>query len=82
MRHANEFELMSQIELILWMVSSASRIHCSIINTFLEHDDANRAPNGFKHATSSSSVLKAEKPLVGTGLETVVARDSGVYHCC
>ena len=45
---------------------------------FLEHDDANRALMGSNMQRQAVPVLRAEKPLVGTGLETVVARDSGV----
>jgi DNA-directed RNA polymerase subunit beta len=45
---------------------------------FLEHDDANRALMGSNMQRQAVPVLRAEKPLVGTGLESVVARDSGV----
>ena len=45
---------------------------------FLEHDDANRALMGSNMQRQAVPVLRPEKPLVGTGLETVVARDSGV----
>ena len=44
----------------------------------LEHDDANRALMGSNMQRQAVPVLKPEKPLVGTGLETVVAGDSGV----
>ena len=45
---------------------------------FLEHDDANRALMGSNKQRQAVPVLKPEKPLVGTGFETVVAGDSGV----
>ncbi|MFN3239719.1 MAG: DNA-directed RNA polymerase subunit beta, partial [Pseudomonadales bacterium] len=45
---------------------------------FLEHDDANRALMGSNMQRQAVPTLKAEKPLVGTGMEKVVARDSGV----
>ncbi len=45
---------------------------------FLEHDDANRALMGSNMQRQAVPLLKADKPLVGTGLEAVVARDSGV----
>ena len=45
---------------------------------FLEHDDANRALMGSNMQRQAVPVLRPEKPLVGTGFETVVARDSGV----
>ncbi|PCI36480.1 MAG: DNA-directed RNA polymerase subunit beta [Thiotrichales bacterium] len=44
---------------------------------FLEHDDANRALMGSNMQRQAVPVLKAEKPLVGTGMERVVAVDSG-----
>ena len=43
---------------------------------FLEHDDANRALMGANMQRQAVPLLKAERPLVGTGLEHVVARDS------
>ncbi len=45
---------------------------------FLEHDDANRALMGSNMQRQAVPVLRAEKPLVGTGMERVVAIDSGV----
>lgn len=45
---------------------------------FLEHDDANRALMGANMQRQAVPTLKADKPLVGTGMERVVARDSGV----
>jgi DNA-directed RNA polymerase subunit beta len=43
---------------------------------FLEHDDANRALMGSNMQRQSVPLLKPEKPLVGTGLEEKIARDS------
>jgi DNA-directed RNA polymerase subunit beta len=78
-RHANEFELMSpeRIELMDVSPQQVVSIAASLI-PFLEHDDANRALMGSNMQRQAVPVLRAEKPLVGTGLETVVARDSGV----
>ena len=45
---------------------------------FLEHDDANRALMGANMQRQAVPTLRAEKPLVGTGIEREVARDSGV----
>jgi DNA-directed RNA polymerase subunit beta len=45
---------------------------------FLENDDANRALMGSNMQRQAVPLLRAEAPLVGTGLEGVVARDSGV----
>ena len=45
---------------------------------FLEHDDANRALMGSNMQRQAVPTLKADKPLVGTGIERKVAVDSGV----
>ena len=78
-RHANEFELMlpDRIDLMDVSPQQVVSIAASLI-PFLEHDDANRALMGSNMQRQAVPVLRAEKPLVGTGLETVVARDSGV----
>jgi DNA-directed RNA polymerase subunit beta len=44
---------------------------------FLENDDANRALMGSNMQRQAVPLLQAEAPLVGTGMEAVVARDSG-----
>ncbi len=45
---------------------------------FLEHDDANRALMGSNMQRQAVPLLRTQAPLVGTGMEAVVARDSGV----
>ena len=45
---------------------------------FLENDDANRALMGSNMQRQAVPLLRAEAPLVGTGMEEIVARDSGV----
>jgi DNA-directed RNA polymerase subunit beta len=45
---------------------------------FLEHDDANRALMGANMQRQAVPTLRTQKPLVGTGIERAVARDSGV----
>src|SRR5471032_2615642 len=45
---------------------------------FLENDDANRALMGSNMQRQAVPLIQAEAPLVGTGMEEVVARDSGV----
>ena len=45
---------------------------------FLEHDDANRALMGSNMQRQAVPLLKTDAPLVGTGIESIVARDSGV----
>ncbi len=44
---------------------------------FLEHDDANRALMGSNMQRQAVPLLVADKPLVGTGMERIVAKDSG-----
>ncbi len=51
-------------------------VSASII-PFLEHDDANRALMGSNMQRQAVPLLKASAPLVGTGIESVIARDSG-----
>jgi DNA-directed RNA polymerase subunit beta len=48
---------------------------------FLEHDDANRALMGSNMQRQAVPLLKTDSPLVGTGLEAVVARDSRAVVC-
>ncbi|MDR1297984.1 MAG: DNA-directed RNA polymerase subunit beta [Deltaproteobacteria bacterium] len=45
---------------------------------FLEHDDANRALMGANMQRQAVPLLRTDAPLIGTGIEDVVARDSGV----
>lgn len=45
---------------------------------FLEHDDANRALMGSNMQRQAVPTLRADKPLVGTGIERTLAKDSGV----
>ena len=45
---------------------------------FLENDDANRALMGSNMQRQAVPLLRTEAPLVGTGIEAIVARDSGV----
>ena len=49
---------------------------------FLENDDANRALMGANMQRQSVPLLRTEAPLVGTGMENVVARDSGAVVLC
>jgi len=45
---------------------------------FLENDDANRALMGSNMQRQAVPLIRTEAPLIGTGMESVVARDSGV----
>jgi DNA-directed RNA polymerase subunit beta len=49
---------------------------------FLENDDANRALMGSNMQRQSVPLLRAQAPLVGTGMEEVTARDSGAVVIC
>ncbi|MCB0342876.1 MAG: DNA-directed RNA polymerase subunit beta [Bdellovibrionales bacterium] len=49
---------------------------------FLEHDDANRALMGSNMQRQAVPLLKSRAPLVGTGVERLVARDSGTSIVC
>ncbi len=78
-RHQNEFTL-STPDRINYMDVSPKQIvsvAASMI-PFLEHDDANRALMGSNMQRQAVPTLRAEKPLVGTGMERAVAEDSGV----
>ncbi|MFK4754737.1 DNA-directed RNA polymerase subunit beta [Oceanobacter antarcticus] len=78
-RHKNEFTIMSPDNVTLKDVSPQQvvSIAASLI-PFLEHDDANRALMGSNMQRQAVPTLRAEKPLVGTGIERAVAADSGV----
>jgi len=78
-RHLNEFTL-SLPETIQYMDISPKQIVsvAAALIPFLEHDDANRALMGSNMQRQAVPTLRAEKPLVGTGIERTVAIDSGV----
>jgi len=78
-RHRNEFTVTTAENVTLMDVSPRQvvSIAASLI-PFLEHDDANRALMGSNMQRQAVPTLRAEKPLVGTGMESIVARDSGV----
>src|SRR5690606_34995236 len=78
-RHRNEFTVM-QPEHITHMDVSPHQVVsvAAALIPFLEHDDANRALMGSNMQRQAVPTLRAEKPLVGTGMERNVARDSGV----
>ncbi len=78
-RHQNEFVLKSPKEVQYIDVSSNQIVSVSAsLIPFLEHDDANRALMGSNMQRQAVPTLQCEKPLVGTGMERLVARDSGV----
>ncbi|KXW59084.1 DNA-directed RNA polymerase subunit beta [Ferrovum myxofaciens] len=77
-RHFNEFTLASPDRITHIDVAPAQivSVAASLI-PFLEHDDANRALMGSNMQRQAVPCLRAEKPLVGTGIERTVAVDSG-----
>ena len=78
-RHKDEFTLAMSPTVQYMDVSSKQivSVAASII-PFLEHDDANRALMGSNMQRQAVPTLCTEKPLVGTGMERTVAKDSGV----
>src|SRR5690606_17828837 len=78
-RHMNEFTVKAPGEVQYMDVSPKQvvSVAASLI-PFLEHDDANRALMGSNMQRQAVPTLKSDKPLVGTGMERAVARDSGV----
>jgi DNA-directed RNA polymerase subunit beta len=77
-RHRNEFALstVDKVEYIDVAPSQIVSVAASLI-PFLEHDDANRALMGSNMQRQAVPTLRTEKPLVGTGIESIVAVDSG-----
>ena len=78
-RHMNETTVKAPEDVTLMDVSPKQvvSVAASLI-PFLEHDVANRALMGSNMQRQAVPTLRADKPLVGTGMERNVARDSGV----
>jgi DNA-directed RNA polymerase subunit beta len=78
-RHQNEFSLTTPDKINYMDISPKQivSVAASLI-PFLEHDDANRALMGSNMQRQAVPTLRSEKPLVGTGMERIVASDSGV----
>ncbi|MBP3730876.1 MAG: DNA-directed RNA polymerase subunit beta [Mailhella sp.] len=69
---------MSRDEVTLQDISPSQMVSISAaLIPFLEHDDANRALMGSNMQRQAVPLLRSERPLVGTGMEYDVARDSG-----
>ena len=77
-RHRNEFT-MSSVDPIQYMDVAPGQIVsvAAALIPFLEHDDANRALMGANMQRQAVPCLRAEKAVVGTGIERTVATDSG-----
>ena len=78
-RHLNEFTLAARDKIDYLDVSPKQIVSvAAALIPFLEHDDANRALMGSNMQRQAVPTLRADKPLVGTGMERTVAVDSGV----
>lgn len=78
-RHHNEFAFTTtdKVDYIDISPKQIVSVAASLV-PFLEHDDANRALMGSNMQRQAVPTMRAEKPLVGTGMEQIVAIDSGV----
>jgi len=78
-RVAGEFEMVAPSDVKFMDVSPNQLVSVSAsLIPFLENDDANRALMGSNMQRQAVPLIQSEAPLVGTGMEPVVARDSGV----
>ncbi|MCP4118151.1 MAG: DNA-directed RNA polymerase subunit beta [Desulfobacteraceae bacterium] len=78
-RVAGEFEMVKNQDIEFMDVSPNQLVSVSAsLIPFLENDDANRALMGSNMQRQAVPLIRSEAPLVGTGIEGVVARDSGV----
>ena len=77
-RKAGNFVLVNRDEVDYVDVSPKQLVSVAAsLVPFLEHDDANRALMGANMQRQSVPLLRAQAPIVGTGMEGVTARDSG-----
>src|SRR2546425_1010768 len=82
-RKGGEFRMVPPEELHYMDVSPKQLVSVAAsLIPFLENDDANRALMGSNMQRQSVPLLRAESPLVGTGMEEVTARDSGAVVLC
>ncbi|MDA2918116.1 DNA-directed RNA polymerase subunit beta, partial [Desulfobacterota bacterium AH_259_B03_O07] len=78
-RHKGEFMMIERDRVQLMDVSPTQLVSVSAsLIPFLEHDDANRALMGSNMQRQAVPLLRTASPLVGTGFESTVAKDSGV----
>jgi DNA-directed RNA polymerase subunit beta len=78
-RVAGEFMMVDQDKIELMDISPNQLVSVSAsLIPFLENDDANRALMGSNMQRQAVPLMISEAPLVGTGIEGVVAKDSGV----
>src|SRR5690606_36316583 len=77
-RHNDEFEFVAPPSVTLMDVSPSQLVSVAAsLIPFLEHDDANRALMGSNMQRQAVPCLRTAAPLIGTGMEMHVARDSG-----
>ncbi len=77
-RRKGEFALVDDNEIDLMDVAPSQMISIATsLIPFLEHDDANRALMGSNMMRQAVPVVKTDAPVVGTGVEKIVAKDSG-----
>jgi hypothetical protein len=77
-RRAGDFLMAPRDQITLMDVSPKQLVSVAAsLIPFLENDDANRALMGSNMQRQAVPLLQAEAPLVGTGMEETVARDSG-----
>ena len=78
-RRGGDFLMVAPDQISLMDVASNQLVSVAAsLIPFLENDDANRALMGSNMQRQAVPVVRTEAPLVGTGIERVVARDSGV----
>ncbi|MGB7291673.1 MAG: DNA-directed RNA polymerase subunit beta [Thermodesulfobacteriota bacterium] len=78
-RHRGEFLMIERDKVQLMDVSPTQLVSVSAsLIPFLEHDDANRALMGSNMQRQAVPLLRTSSPIVGTGFEGTVAKDSGV----
>ncbi|HIE32501.1 MAG TPA: DNA-directed RNA polymerase subunit beta, partial [Thermodesulfobacteriaceae bacterium] len=78
-RRGNEFVMArrEEVDLVDLVPAQVVSVSSSLI-PFLEHDDANRALMGSNMQRQAVPLIKTEAPLVGSGMEKIAARDSGM----
>ena len=77
-RHAGDVMMVARDRVDFMDVSPKQLVSvAAALIPFLENDDANRALMGSNMQRQAVPLVKADAPLVGTGMESVVARDSG-----
>ena len=82
-RVAGDFQLKTRAEVQYVDVSPKQLVSVAAsLIPFLENDDANRALMGSNMQRQAVPLLRADSPIVGTGMERITARDSGAVVLC